>query len=98
MSATSRVALDGAEPINVRTRLEMLRTWKRFGLREGVYSAAYGALEYVGTLGFKNFQFSIADLLYMTHTSWIWTACVFFRNRVIVEVQSADVTSHSLQC
>ena len=41
--------MDGAEPINVRTRLDTLRTWKRFGLREGVYSASYGALAYVGT-------------------------------------------------
>ena len=39
-----RMAMDAAEPVNVRMREAMLTTWKRYGLPAGAYGVGYGGL------------------------------------------------------
>ena len=38
------MAMDAAEPVNVRMREAMLTTWKRYGLPAGAYGVGYGGL------------------------------------------------------
>ncbi|CAK9062227.1 unnamed protein product, partial [Durusdinium trenchii] len=41
------MAMDAAEPVNVRMREAMLTTWKRYGLPAGAYGVGYGLAEHV---------------------------------------------------